>query len=59
MGIVPGVTNSTLRWAFCRLLRHLIRNMGARRGLAAHRGGMGMEAPAAKAPIPHPRTNWG
>ena len=28
-------------------------------GLAAHMGGMGMEARAGKAPIPHPRTNWG
>ena len=49
----------TLRWAFRRLLRHRIRKKGAAGGLAAHRGGIGMEAPAAKALVPHPRTNWG
>ena len=46
----------TLRWAFRRLLWQRIRNKGAG---GAHRGGMGMEAPAAKAPVPHPRTNLG
>ena len=59
----PEATYITLRWAFCRLLRHRIRKKGAGGGggggLAAHRGGMGMETPAEKAPVPHPRPNWG
>ena len=50
----PEVTFITLRRAFRRLLRHRIRNKGARGGLAAHGGGMGMETPAGKAPVPHP-----
>ena len=53
----PDVAYTTLRWAFCRLLRHRIRNKvagGGGGGLAAHTGGMDMETPAGKTLIPHP-----
>ena len=52
----PEVTYVTLRLAFRRLLRHRIHNTGegGGGGLAVHGGGMGMEVPAGKAPIPHP-----
>ena len=56
----PDVTSVTLRWAIRRMLRHRIRNKGEGGGWRYEGGGgMGVEAPVGKAPVPRPGTNWG